>query len=198
MPKWLQWLIDLLTGGNKPVPPPTTTTPPPPLTTTLPPPLTTTPSPAPSILQQLLDAHNEQRRLYGLPTILLSKELCTAAQGHTEWMARTNNMGHVGEGGSTFITRISRAGYTGFATGENIAAGYRTVNLVVQDWMASPGHRRNILNAQSNEVGFGLASASDGTQYWTTDFGASRHAIMGEQAPECHLPGPMYGPEWRG
>ncbi|MBO3740117.1 CAP domain-containing protein, partial [Actinoplanes flavus] len=54
---------------------------------------------------------------------------------------------------------------------ENIAYGYRTATDVVTGWMNSPGHRANILNCKSKTVGVGVAYATDGTPYYTQDFG---------------------------
>ena len=61
--------------------------------------------------------------------------------------------------------------YTTGASAENIAWGYRTAKDVVDGWINSPGHRANIVNCTSIAVGVGLAYKSDGTPYWTQDFG---------------------------
>ena len=50
---------------------------------------------------------------------------------------------------------------------------YTTVDLAMWSWMSSPGHRENILDPAYSHVGFGRASSSGGTQFWTQDFGAS-------------------------
>lgn len=67
--------------------------------------------------------------------------------------------------------------YTGAsATGENIAAGQTTPNDVMADWMASPGHRANILSTTSWEVGVGYAAGGYYGSYWVLDFGR-RNAV---------------------
>ena len=44
---------------------------------------------------------------------------------------------------------------------------------VVAGWMASPGHRENLLSSQYREIGIGMAVGGGryGT-FWTQDFGA--------------------------
>ncbi len=51
--------------------------------------------------------------------------------------------------------------------GENIAMGYRTPEAVVAAWMASPGHRANILNASYTKIGVGYVASGN---YWTQHF----------------------------
>lgn len=55
--------------------------------------------------------------------------------------------------------------------GENIAYGYPTAASVMNGWMHSEGHRKNILNKKFTRIGLGLARTQDGTRYWVQDFG---------------------------
>ena len=70
--------------------------------------------------------------------------------------------------------RIARAGYpknTGQA--ENIAAGQPAPSAVVQGWMNSAGHKKNMLNCSYKSIGVGYAH-NDGTRYrhyWVQTFG---------------------------
>ena len=81
-------------------------------------------------------------------------------------------MSHTGSNGSSFDQRIEAAGYLHWnALAENVAAGYTTVNAVMSGWMASPGHRANLVSSSYVHVGVGRATASNGVQYWTQDFG---------------------------
>ena len=50
---------------------------------------------------------------------------------------------------------------------ENIAKGQKTPAAVVNAWMNSSGHRKNILNAGFTHIGVGYA---DGGNYWTQMF----------------------------
>ena len=72
--------------------------------------------------------------------------------------------------GSTFDARIKATGYTA-PLSENIAWGYRTGADVVKAWMASPGHRANLLDCTAKSVGVGAVYAANGNPYYTQDFG---------------------------
>ncbi len=54
--------------------------------------------------------------------------------------------------------------------GENIAAGQQTPASVVQAWMNSEGHRKNILNSSFSQIGVGYASGGPMQHYWTQMF----------------------------
>jgi len=54
--------------------------------------------------------------------------------------------------------------------GENIAYGGRTPEQVIAMWMASPGHRANILRPSFTHIGVGAAVGRDGVIYATQDF----------------------------
>jgi uncharacterized protein YkwD len=69
----------------------------------------------------------------------------------------------------------------GYVIGENIAwgtLGLATPKAIVEAWMASPGHRANILDASYRDTGIGVVAAvpdsmgegQDGAIY-TQDFG---------------------------
>jgi uncharacterized protein YkwD len=125
---------------------------------------------------QLLALTNEQRRRAGLPALRLSSQLGRAAQSHAGDMARNNIFSHTGSNGSSMVDRVKATGYSYSAIGENIAAGDASPEATIRQWMNSPGHRRNILNRNYTEIGFGYVSAPN-TQYrhlWVQVFGSPR------------------------
>ena len=95
----------------------------------------------------------------------------TAARRHSADMAEHDYFSHTGRDGSSFVDRLADAGYPRrHAAGENIAYGYPTAESVVDAWMASTGHRNNILNCDALSTGVGLAYQGR-TPYWTQEFG---------------------------
>ncbi len=54
---------------------------------------------------------------------------------------------------------------------ENVAAGYYSPEAVMAAWMGSPGHRANILQTSSWEIGMGYYQGGAYFHYWTLDFG---------------------------
>jgi uncharacterized protein YkwD len=95
--------------------------------------------------------------------------LATAAQRHSDDMAAHDYFSHTSLNGDTLADRARAAGFTGGTLGENIAAGQRTPEDVMAAWMASEGHRANILNCDYTVIGVGL---NEDGWYWTQMFGA--------------------------
>ena len=126
---------------------------------------------APSAVQQVVDLTNARRAEHGLGALAVDGLLNNAAQGHSNDQAAADKMSHTGTDGSNPGDRIARAGYGFSAWGENVAAGYPDAASAMNGWMNSPGHRANILNGNFTQIGVGLASAADGTTYWTMTLG---------------------------
>jgi uncharacterized protein YkwD len=115
---------------------------------------------------------NQQRGTAKCHALVTNEKLRVAARRHSADMASHKMFSHVGTNGSTFVTREAEAGYSQ-AMAENIAWGWRTPAELVNAWMNSPAHRTNILNCAAKSVGVGVGYGSDGTPYWTQDFGRS-------------------------
>ena len=113
---------------------------------------------------------NKQRLLNGCGSVHVDARLTAAARVQSTYMARTGAFSHTGAGGSTFVTRVKAARYPQPA-GENIAYGFRTGVDVVKAWMASPGHRANILNCKAKTLGVGAVYSASGNLYYTQEFG---------------------------
>jgi uncharacterized protein YkwD len=123
------------------------------------------------LARELLKAHNEQRAKEDLPPLTLNGRLSEAAQGHAQAMADAEKMAHEGPADdSTPAERIARAGYRYKSVAENVAAGQDTVEMVVDDWMDSEGHRKNILGPNT-QMGVGRAVGKDDRTYWCVNFG---------------------------
>ncbi|MEU3413652.1 CAP domain-containing protein [Streptomyces sp. NPDC006658] len=126
---------------------------------------------ASGVSAEILRLVNTERGKVGCPALTLNPALTKAAQAHSEDMAAHRNMSHTGSDGSDPGLRITAAGYTWSSYGENVAYGYATAEQVMAGWMASPGHRANILDCGFREIGVGLAQPGS---YWTQDFGTAR------------------------
>lgn len=158
----------------KPTPAPTTAKPTPAPTTAKPTPSassTPTSSAAASATARVVALVNSERSKVGCAPLTVNAKLTKAAQDHSADMAAHQNMSHTGSDGSSPGDRITAAGYSWSAYGENVAYGYGTPESVMAAWMASPGHRQNILDCGFKEIGVGLAQPGS---YWTQDFGTPR------------------------
>jgi uncharacterized protein YkwD len=115
---------------------------------------------------------NAARATAGCAPLRVNAQLTRAAQAHSADMVKRHYFAHDTPAGVTPWTRIARAGYPRASLAENIAAGQRTADEVVKAWLASPGHRANILNCRFRSVGTGLAKGGSYGYYWTQDFGS--------------------------
>ncbi|HEU4535989.1 MAG TPA: CAP domain-containing protein [Polyangiaceae bacterium] len=126
----------------------------------------------------LVNQARSQARLCGTqsfaaaPALRWDDRLGRAAQGHSTDMATKNYFSHTSPDGRTFVDRIKAEGYTSFAAlGENIAAGQQTPAQVVDAWLKSAGHCKNIMNPNFRDIGVGRATGGTFGVYWTQDFG---------------------------
>ncbi|MFI1159142.1 CAP domain-containing protein [Streptomyces sioyaensis] len=128
-------------------------------------------APASGATAQVVKLVNAERSKAGCSPLTVNAKLTKAAQDHSQDMADHKNMSHTGSDGSDPGDRITKAGYNWSAYGENVAYGYSSPESVMQGWMTSPGHKRNILDCSFKEIGVGHAQPGD---YWTQDFGAAQ------------------------
>jgi len=103
--------------------------------------------------KQIVEQTNAQRARYGLPPLAVDRSLIQTARSHAAWMTNNRTLQHT--------TR---------PVGENIAMGQRSTDEAVGAWMASPGHRANILNNSYKRIGVAAYRTPDGTVYWCQQF----------------------------
>ncbi len=120
---------------------------------------------------QVIKLTNKERAKSGCKALKSNSLLKSAAQKHSADMAKKDYFSHTGKDGRSPFDRMTDAGYSFSAAAENIAAGQRTPADVVEGWMNSAGHRKNILNCTYTEIGVGYAKGGSYGTYWTQNFG---------------------------
>ena len=118
------------------------------------------PAPSSPRLQAIVDAMNRERVSRGLEPLRLDAQLSAAAEDRARDMMSKHYFSHVSPDGTDPFTWVSREGYEWSTIGENLATGYRGASSVVDGWMHSDGHRRNILGASFRDVGIAIIDAS--------------------------------------
>ncbi len=141
-------------------------------------PTPTAASPAPQVETALLSEMNRVRVQRGRTALRPLASLTTAARGQSRALLAAGAFQHDSLDGSPFWTRLVAAGFPATRRmGENLAmvsgcdraAARETVTM----WMASPGHRANLLNPRFRFVGSGAATAPDcSTTIITADYGS--------------------------
>jgi uncharacterized protein YkwD len=120
-----------------------------------------------------VDAVNRERKLHGRPPLRVSSTLTRIARAHSVYQAKVGKSGHKGENGSLPADRADAGGVKWSVLAENVAmtVGYSDpVATVTRGWMKSAPHRKNILNPVFQQTGVGIATAEDGTIYFTQMF----------------------------
>lgn len=101
--------------------------------------------------------------------LVWSDVLADVAYGHSDDMKVNNYFDHKGSDNSKAGDRIKAAGYAYTTYGENIALGQPTETVVMNSWLNSELHCKNIMNANFKEMGVGRVD-----NYWTQVFAAKK------------------------
>jgi hypothetical protein len=123
-----------------------------------------------TVASELLDAHNAERLPYDLRPLAEDPALVAQAQAWAEHMASTGRFWHSGQGA------------------ENIAWNQPDVHAVMAAWLASPGHRANILGRRYTRFGGGMARSRSGQPYWCARFEGAAPADVSAVPSAAYAP----------
>ena len=121
-------------------------------------------------INEVIQLVNMQRQKVGLNPLEYDEDLTYAATRRSVENAYYNNFSHTRPNGTSCLTifkEYNRQNYR--RAGENIAMRQKSPLEVVQDWMESPGHKKNILGNYT-KIGVGVAIDGNGQLYWTQLF----------------------------
>lgn len=170
-PSWLIGItLSLLTTGCKPaldyLPPV------PSLPTPLQRPTLSQPAQTPTTAQieaAVRESINQVRQKNGLKPLKNYDKLADVARNYSRKMAQNNFFAHVSPDGSTLPQRVKAGGISYWLVGENLFTSTnipQPVQVAVDGWMDSPGHRENILRPIFTETGVGVWRIQD--KYYIT------------------------------
>lgn len=125
---------------------------------------------ASSEAEAVLKLVNNERAKAGLKPLSLSGKLTNIAVMKSKDMAEKGYFDHTSPTYGTPFEMLQQFGVHYKTAGENIAAGQRTPEEVMNSWMNSSGHRANILNANYTEIGIGYYKGGSYGTYWTQLF----------------------------
>jgi uncharacterized protein YkwD len=124
----------------------------------------------PTFEQALLPLVNQVRAQHRLPPVRLDPRLTAAARDYARELAGRRLIDHTGLDGRHANDRIESQGYLWSFAGENLAAGTADARETVANWMASPGHRANLLSPDARDIGAAREIATDpGNPYRSYD-----------------------------
>ena len=119
---------------------------------------------------QVLELVNQERTKQGLKALTLSNELTNVATKKAQDMADNGYFDHTSPTYGSPFEMMTRFGVQYRSAGENIAAGQKTAQEVMNSWMNSSGHRANILNADYEQIGIGYVTGGKYGTYWVQLF----------------------------
>jgi uncharacterized protein YkwD len=114
------------------------------------------------MVQEFVSLVNAHRQSVGCESLTWHAAAAEVALAHSEDMVARGYFDHTNPDGQSPFDRLNAAGIFFRLAGENIAAGHRTAEAVLDGWLNSPGHRANIENCGFTHHGLGLAS-----NHWT-------------------------------
>ena len=119
--------------------------------------------------QDIFRLTNEQRAKNGLSPYVWDDAIAAVARAHSKDMSARNFFSHVNPDGVDPFQRMRVGGISFSYAGENIAGG-PSADIMMNNWMNSPGHRANILNSGFRRIGVGVAQSSTYGLVATQDF----------------------------
>ncbi len=130
------------------------------------------PAPAPAagvsnFEKQVIDLTNAQRTKNGLPALKADTALGKVAKTKANDMQQKNYFSHTSPTYGSPFDMMRDMGVSYKTAGENIAKGQASPDAVVNAWMNSEGHRKNILNPNFTHIGVGHQASGN---YWSQMF----------------------------
>lgn len=113
---------------------------------------------------RIVDRINQVRAEHQLKKLASSSTLTMIARKYAHRMATEDFFSHYDPSGDSVAERVTQAGMDYRLVGENIFKSFNIGNPVepaVNQWMQSPGHRKNILTGDFTETGVGIWKEGD-------------------------------------
>lgn len=102
---------------------------------------------------EIVNETNSTRRQNGMAPLMINPKLQRAAEEKVADMFRNNYWAHVSPTGKQPWEFILNQDYSYQTAGENLARDFQTSKGVINGWMQSEGHRKNLLETNYTETG---------------------------------------------
>ena len=118
----------------------------------------------------ILKKVNIEREKNYLKPLKIDNRLNKIAMIKAKDMAKDGKMSHISKKFGTTFNLIKKENIHFSKAAENIASGHKTPEFVVERWLKSKGHYKNILDKDYGFTGIGKAIDSNGKTYWVQLF----------------------------
>lgn len=106
--------------------------------------------------EKIIELTNHERQAVGLPILTESPDLNQAAQAKINDMFEFNYWNHYSPSRRAPWKFIIDSGYSYQFAGENLGRDFSTSEKLVAAWMASQGHKDNILKPEYKDIGIAI------------------------------------------
>jgi len=138
-------------------------------------------------LNEIVNLTNIERKKVNLKSLEENAILNTIALLRVRDMFEKGYFEHVSPTGESASVLANKLGYKNIVIGENIAIGnYDNANSLINAWMASEGHKNNILNINYTEIGVAsMESDYKNQKVWISA------QVFGRPIADCSAPNPL-------
>ena len=105
----------------------------------------------------IIDQTNQVRIEAGLPALTTDSRLMRSAAAKAADMATKGYFDHADSLGNRMGYWIAPQGYVYSLAGENLAKGYKSLDRLMNAWIASPTHYKNLVEPKFTDIGVGMA-----------------------------------------
>lgn len=124
------------------------------------------------VVHAMVTAVNDERAKHQLPPLRLDPVLTDLADFYACRLVEGGFFAHEDPfDDSTVDVRAANFGYAFLKIGENLAAGQRSVDQAMADFMASSEHRAAILDPAYTDIGIAVKLGGECGIYWVQEFG---------------------------
>ncbi|WP_162872833.1 CAP domain-containing protein [Austwickia chelonae] len=127
-------------------------------------------------MQEVVRLTNEQRAANGAGPVVWNTCLQTYSEKWSDTIARQGSLSH------QQMTAIM-SGCKQSTASENVAMGYQSSKAVVDGWMSSPGHRKNMLNPTFDQISIAMTASPSGTKFWVMNLSKGPGSPLKPGAP---------------
>ena len=120
--------------------------------------------------EAVLKLVNQERKKAGVQPLTLSDKLTSIANTKAKDMADKGYFSHNSPTYGSPFDMLKQFGVSYSYAGENIAAGQKSAEEVMNSWMNSSGHKANILNKNYTQLGVGFYRGGEYGTEWVQLF----------------------------
>lgn len=135
-------------------------------------------------IESVIKLVNESREAIGLPVLVENSILNEVAKDKIRDMLNNNYFAHTSPEGKDPWFWFAKNNYEYSAAGENLALNFKSAENQHKAWMASPTHKKNIINPSYKEIGVAVAEGRiDGKEATVTVqvFGMPAVIVVGKE-----------------